>query len=92
MWCIRIVRGLNGEIDVESSPGKGTGFIIKLPRNLDKNVSGTWIRLTVRIRAEAGTQERGDPVSRRWRIIKFYCGKDACHDHDMIEKIWEKKQ
>ena len=36
----KIVRGLNGEIDVESSPGKGTGFIIKLPRNLDKNVSG----------------------------------------------------
>ena len=34
----KIVTGLGGEIDVESQPGKGTGFIIKLPRNLDKEL------------------------------------------------------
>ena len=37
----KIITGLNGEIDVESQPGKGTGFIIKLPRNLDKEVSSS---------------------------------------------------
>ena len=31
----KIITGLNGEIDVESQPGKGTTFMIKLPRNLN---------------------------------------------------------
>jgi signal transduction histidine kinase len=31
----KIITGLNGEIDVESRPGKGTAFMIKLPRNLN---------------------------------------------------------
>ncbi len=35
----KIISGLGGEIDVESQPGRGTGFIIKLPRNLDKELS-----------------------------------------------------
>ena len=30
----KIITGLNGEIDVESQPGKGTVFMIKLPMNL----------------------------------------------------------
>ncbi|GAB6144844.1 sensor histidine kinase [Desulfocicer niacini] len=34
----KIISGLGGEVDVESQPGKGTGFIIKLPRNLDKEL------------------------------------------------------
>ena len=33
----KIITELNGEIDVESQPGNGTTFMIKLPRNLNIN-------------------------------------------------------
>lgn len=44
-WVKQWVRRANGEIDVDSSDGEGTTFVIKLPLTFDKDISADFLSM-----------------------------------------------